>query len=149
MRKILLFVLLTTLCFCQNDSQNYKTEEFQKGLPNEIKFKWESTLFAPIEGGNYFKKIYIISRDSLKTEDKVIVAPISLDGGFYFSKINFTQITEKEYQSSIELRTSDEDYLSKLIIRIDLEHKQLKYRWDNIDSTKYKYPSIIMKIVKA
>lgn len=143
MKKILLFLFISTLSICQNSQSNFVTKDFNIGLPNEIKFNWENTFFAQIEGGDYFKNIYLISRDSLKTKNNFALAPIELNGNFSFFRINFDKITDNLFQTSVSLKTDGEDLLSKLTIKIDLEQKLLKYKWENDDSTNYIYPTIV------
>ncbi|MBK8946454.1 MAG: TlpA family protein disulfide reductase [Ignavibacteriae bacterium] len=145
MKNILLFIFILIIISCQNKQSNFVITDFQNGLPQEIKFTWENTFFTQIEGGDYFKKIYLISRDSLKSENNLAIAPIQLNGNFSFFRINFEKIDDNLFRSAINLNTENEDLLSKLILQIDLEQKQLKYKWENTDSANIKYPTIIQE----
>lgn len=145
MKNILSLIFISIIISCQNSQSNFVIKDFQKGLPQEIKFKWEDTFFTQIEGGKYFKNIFLISRDSLKTENNLAITPIQLNGNFSFFRINFEKIDDNLFKSEINLNTENEDLLSKLILQIDLEHKQLKYKWENADSANIKYPTVIQE----
>ena len=127
--------------FCQN-TENFIRSDFSKGLPNGINFKWENCLYVSIDGGEFFKNINIISRDSLKTADQLLLAPIS-ENGFYFTRIPFEKVTQNIYKGSILLKNIYEDELSPLSVKIDLAERMLYYRWENHDKQNYKIPTII------
>lgn len=142
MKKVVFLLLVSTLAFCQNSKESFVNSNFEEGMPKGIKFKWENTFFTSINGGDFFKSIHIISRDSLKTSNEFAFIPVGKNG-FSVTRILFEKQKENQYISSINLKNDSEDNLSPLTLIINLDKRTLQYRWENKDKTKYENPSIV------
>jgi len=142
MRITILIVFVSTVIFCQNQSEKYVAAPFEKGLPTEIPFKWQSTLYSSINTGGYFKSMFVVSRDSLKTSQQCFLFTIN-ENGFSTNAISFERNGENIFKATIALSNQDDDKLSQLNLVLNLNKSSLEYRWENKDENKYDVPTVI------
>ena len=142
MRLTFIIFFISTVIFCQNHSEKYVSASFNKGLPTEIPFKWQSTLYSSINTGGYFKSLFIVSHDSLKTSQQCFLFMVN-ENGFSFNAILFKKNDENIFKATITLSNQDEDKLSPLELVLNLNQSSLEYRWENKDETKYDVPTVI------
>jgi len=135
-------LLVSTLVFCQNSKENFISSNFEKGLPKDINFKWKNAFFTSINGGDFFKTIHIISRDSLKTSNNLVFVPVDKIG-FSLNRIMFEKHKENQFLSIINLKNDSEDDLSPLTLIINLDERTLQHRWESQNKNEYKSPSIV------
>lgn len=143
MRITLLLVFISSLVFCQNPNGKYVNAPFEKGLPTRIPFKWNNTLYSSVNGGEYYKSLFVVSRDSLKTEDKCFLFVFDNDNNFSLSAISFIKFGDNVFKSLISLNSQEEDKLSPLHLELNLNERTLNYWWENKNIIEYKFPKII------
>ena len=142
MRFVLLVFLVSSFVFCQDQNEKFVTAPFEKGMPKEIFFKWENSSYSEIDIGEFYKALYVVSRDSFKTNKNCSLFLITQNRGFIYNNISFVLKEKKIYEASISLTTQEEDTLSPLKLILNLDEKSLKYRWINKDITNYKHPTV-------
>ncbi len=133
---IILFLLASVSCKHQEDK--YVLTKFKEGLPSEIQFKWNNSIYASINPDNFFKSLYLVSQDSLETPDNCLLFVID-SSGFSFTNLDFIESQKNIYSAAVSLFTSKEDKLDTLRLMINIERKTLTYSWDN----KITIPTVI------
>ncbi|MFA4924972.1 MAG: TlpA disulfide reductase family protein, partial [Ignavibacteriaceae bacterium] len=93
--------------------------------------------------GEFYKLLYVVSRDSFNTNKNCSLFLIPQNGGFIYNDISFVLKEKNIYEANISLESREEDTLSPLKLILNLDEKSLKYRWDNKDIKNYEHPSII------
>ncbi len=111
-------------------------------MPREIFFKWENASYSEIDIGEFYKALYVVSRDSFNSAKNCSLFFIT-QNGFSYNDISFVLKEKKIYETSISLTTQEEDTLSPLKLILNLDEKSLKYRWDNKDMANYEHPTIV------
>lgn len=136
----LIFLILFSIAFvsCQDQDNKYVTSKFKEGLPSEIPFKWNKSVYSSIKSGNFFKSLYFVSKDSLETPDNCLLFVID-SSGFSYTNLDFIESQKNIYSTAVSLTTREEDRLDTLRLKINLENKTLTYYWDN----KIKSPTVI------
>ncbi len=140
MRSILIILFLLMFVSCKDEGNKYVMTKFQNGLPSEIPFKWDKSLYVSINSGNYFNALYLVSQDSLKTPNKCYLFIID-SAGFSYTNLDFKTSKENNYYGSAALNTNTGDKLDTLRLILNPEEKTLKYYWDN----KITSPTIIQE----
>jgi thiol-disulfide isomerase/thioredoxin len=143
MKKLFLAILFSTsvLAFSQT---KYTKEYFAKGLPGQIRFKWEKAAYAKIDIGDFYKNLILICKDTNTFTNSMYYALINKYGGLTLSALQFKQIKSGEYSATLEIKTTAEDLLSSLNIKLYPGEKEVEYIWGD-SSEGY---SIKPKIVK-
>jgi thiol-disulfide isomerase/thioredoxin len=150
----LIFIILFLLAFvsCKPQEDKYVITKFKEGLPSEIQFKWNKSIYASINSGNFFKGLYLVSKDSLETPDNCLLFVID-SSGFSYTNLDFIKSEENIYSAAVSLNTTQEDKLDTLRLILNLQRKTLTYHWDNkivsptvIKEYKLKVGSILPKI---
>ncbi|NCQ19080.1 MAG: hypothetical protein COW85_07075 [Ignavibacteria bacterium CG22_combo_CG10-13_8_21_14_all_37_15] len=142
MRLVLLVFLVSSFVICQDQNEKFVTAPFEKGMPREIFFKWENASYSEIDIGEFYKALYVVSRDSFNSAKNCSLFFIT-QNGFSYNDISFVLKEKKIYETSISLTTQEEDTLSPLKLILNLDEKSLKYRWDNKDMANYEHPTIV------
>lgn len=142
MRFVLLVFLVSSFVFGQTHNEKFVTAPFEKGMPHGVSFDWKSALSAKIEIGKFYKSLYVISRDSLKTAQNCFLFFI-LQDGFSYNNVSFVLKEKNIYEASMSLTTQEEDSLSPLKLILNLDEKRLMYRWENKETTAYEHPTIL------
>jgi len=142
MRFVLLVFFVSSFVFCQDQNEKFVTAPFEKGMPREIFFKWENASYSEIDIGEFYKALYVVSRDSFNSAKNCSLFFIT-QNGFSYNDISFVLKEKKIYETSISLTTQEEDTLSPLKLILNLDEKSLKYRWDNKDMANYEHPTIV------
>ena len=143
MRIAFLIVFVSSFMSCQNLNENFVNAPFKKGLPTEIPFKWQNTLYSQINGGDYYKSLFVVSRDSFKTADKCILFLVVDKERFFTSTFEFEKTGENCYETFIPMTNLEEDTLSPLKLVLNLKEKILMYRWENKNKMNYQNPTIL------
>ncbi|MFA6978322.1 MAG: TlpA disulfide reductase family protein [Ignavibacteriaceae bacterium] len=143
MRFVLLVFLVSSFVFGQDQNEKFVTAPFEKGMPKEIFFNWENASYSEIDIGEFYKSLYIVSRDSFKTNKNCSLFLITQNRGFIYNDISFVLKEKKIYEASIPLTTQEKDTLSPLKLILNLDEKRLQYRWENKKTAVYEYPTII------
>ena len=143
MRIVFLIVFVTSLMFCQNQNEYFVNAPFKKGLPTEIPFKWHNTLYSSINGGEYYKSLFFVSRDSFKTADNCFLFLVVDKENFFTNTFEFEKTAENSYEAFIPITSLEEDTLSPLKIVLNLKEKSLNYRWESKNKLDYKNPTTI------
>lgn len=143
MRFVLLVFLVSSFVFGQDQNKKFVTAPFEKGMPKGIFFNWENASYSEIDIGEFYKALYVVSRDSFKTNKNCSLFLITQNRGFIYNDISFVLKEKKIYETSISLTTQKEDTLSPLKLILNLDEKQLRYRWENKETTAYEHPTII------
>jgi len=139
---LLFLFLFSAISFAQERKESFIASSFYHGLPKEIPLKWQNTLYSSINVGGYFKSLFIVSRDSLKTSENCFLFLVN-ENGFSRNAISFEKAGENNYKAKIFLSSQEEDKLSPLKLVLNLVEKSLKYRWDNKNEIAYENPTII------
>lgn len=128
----LIYLILFSIAFvsCQDQDNKYVTSKFKEGLPSEIPFKWNKSVYASIKSGNFFKGLYFVSKDSLVTPDNSLLFVID-SNGFSYTSLDFIESQKNIYSTAVSLTTREEDRLDTLRLKLNLENKTLSYYWDN------------------
>jgi len=142
MRLVLLVFLVSSFVICQDQNEKFVTAPFEKGMPREIFFKWENASYSEIDIGEFYKALYVVSRDSFNSAKNCSLFFIT-QNCFSYNDISFVLKEKKIYETSISLTTQEEDTLSPLKLILNLDEKSLKYRWDNKDMANYEHPTIV------
>lgn len=140
MKLTFIILFLLTFVSCKHQEDKYVLTKFKEGLLSEIQFKWNKSIYASINPGNFFKGLYLVSKDSLETPDNCLLFVID-SSGFSFTNLDFVEPPENIYSTTISLNTSEEDKLDTLRFMLNLERKTLTYYWDN----KITSPTVIKK----
>lgn len=142
MKKLFLtiFFLVIGLVFGQT---KYTKEYFSKGLPSQIKFKWENTAYAKIDIGNFYKNMILICRDTNSFVNSMYYSIIDKNGGFSLNRLPLKLIREDEYTSTLKLKTTSEDLLSPLNIKLYPKEKEVEYIWGNSSEGYSTEPKIV------
>jgi thiol-disulfide isomerase/thioredoxin len=137
--EYILFTLLSfSFLFCQKQNEKYVISTFKNGLPTEIPFKWDNSFYTSINSAKFFKALYFVSRDSLKTPNNCFLFIIE-PNGFSYKTVDFENIDKNNYKSTISLVTQDEDKLAPLKLVLNLKEKTFGYIWGDTN----KNPTII------
>lgn len=123
---------------CHDQDNKHVTTKFKEALPSEIPFKWNKSLYASINSGNFFKGLYFVSKDSLETPDNCLLFVID-SSGFSYTNLELVQSSKNIYSAAVSLNTSEEDKLDTLRLKLNLDNKTLTYYWDN----KITIPTVI------
>jgi len=142
MRFVFLFYFVSSFLFCQTQNEKFVTAPFEKGMPKEIFFKWENTSYSEIDGGEFYKALYVVSQDSFKTAQKCFLFLVT-QNGLSFDNLSFELKEKNIYEASRSLTTNEEDVLSPLKLILNLNERKLQYRWENKEPTAYEHPTII------
>lgn len=128
----LIFIILFSIAFvsCQDQDNKYVTSKFKEGVPSEIPFKWNKSVYSSINSGNFFKSLYFVSKDSLETPDKCLLFVFD-SSGFSYTNLELVQSSKNIYSAAVSLNTREEDKLDTLRLKLNLENKTLTYYWDN------------------
>ncbi|PIW98687.1 MAG: hypothetical protein COZ80_09365, partial [Ignavibacteria bacterium CG_4_8_14_3_um_filter_37_9] len=113
MRLVLLVFLVSSFVICQDQNEKFVTAPFEKGMPREIFFKWENASYSEIDIGEFYKALYVVSRDSFNSAKNCSLFFIT-QNGFSYNDISFVLKEKKIYETSISLTTQEEDTLSPL-----------------------------------
>ncbi|MFA6597115.1 MAG: TlpA disulfide reductase family protein [Ignavibacteriaceae bacterium] len=140
MKNIIITILLTAFSYTQVQEKPFITAPFQGGLPKELPFKWENTSYVKINSGDLFKSIYIISRDSLKTSSKCW-SVVNEKEGYAVSPVVFSM--DKRKECTVNLATEDNDEIAPLKLVLNLEKREISYRWENEKTDSFANPTII------
>lgn len=138
MKLTFIILLLLALISCKHQEDKYVLTKFKEGLPLEIPFKWNKSVYTSINSGNFFKGLYFVSKDSLETPDNCLLFVID-SSGFSYSNLDFIESQKNIYSAAVSLTSREEDRLDTLRLKLNLENKTLTYYWDN----KIKSPTII------
>lgn len=135
-----LFLLALFICgsslFAQNHTSTLIQTQIHLGLPKEVPFEWNDASFIYINPGQYFKALYLVSKDNFRTTNDCSLFKIEEDG-FSFSAVSF-----QHNETTIELKNKEEDLLSPLKILVDPKERIVSYRWET-NSANYNEPSIL------
>lgn len=143
MKFYIILFFVSSVLLCQNNSDKYVPVTFEKGLPTEIPFKWKNTLYSSINVGGYYKSLFLVSRDSLKTSEQLFLFTFINEKGFSFNAISFEKSSENIFIATINLKNKYEDKLSPLKLVLNLKQNSLEYRWENKNVSQYETPTII------
>ena len=141
MRFVLLVFLFSSFVFCQDQNEKFVTAPFEKGMPKGIFFNWENASYSEIDIGEFYKALYIVSRDSFNTAKNCFLFLIT-QNRFFYNNISFVLKGKNIYEASLSLTTQEEDALSPLKLILNLDEKRLQYRWENKETTAYEHPTI-------
>ena len=137
--QIRLFLFALFICsssfFAQNHTSTLIQTQIHFGLPKEVPFKWNDASYVHINPGQYFKALYLVSKDNFKTTNDCSLFKIE-ENGFSFSAISF-----QNNETTIELKNKEEDLLSPLKILVDPKERIVYYRWET-NSENYNSPVI-------
>lgn len=128
----LTFIILFLIAFvsCQDQDNKYVNTKIKEGLPSEIPFNWNKSVYASINSNNFFKGLYLVSKDSLETPDNCLLFVID-SSGYSFTNLDLVQSSKNIYSTAVSLNNSEEDKLDTLRLKLNLENKTLTYYWDN------------------
>ena len=124
------FFLVPIILFsetCMIDSTYYATF-FKKGSPPNLPIKFSNAQYAQIDGGKYFKYIYLIFDDQNVWGDVAHIVDSKTGQGFGRTYIEFTKVNDQMSKSEIVYHNIDEDELDKLQLIILNDTKVLL--WD-------------------
>lgn len=130
MKLTFIILLLLALVSCQHQEDKYVLTKFQEGLPSEIPFKWDQSIYASINSDNFFKGLYLVCKDSLEYPDNCLLFVID-SSGFSYTSLDFIQSSKNIFDAVVSLNTIEEDKLDTLRLKLNLENKTLTYYWDN------------------
>ncbi len=130
MKLTFIILFLLTFVSCKHQEDKYVLTKFNKGLPSEIPFKWNKSIYTSINTGNFFKGLYLVSQDSLETPDNCLLIVID-SSGFSYTNLDFIESQKNIYRAAVSLNNSEEDKLDTLRLMLNLERKTLTYYWDN------------------
>jgi hypothetical protein len=130
MKLFFTILVLIVIVSCQDQDNKYVTSKFKEGLPSEIPFKWNKSVYASINSGNFYKILCFVSKDSLETPDNCLLFVID-SSGFSYTSLDFNESSKNIVSTSVSLTTREEDRLDTLRLMLNLERKTLSYYWDN------------------
>lgn len=125
MKIIIICFLASTILIGQSQNNSFVSSDIQSGLPKEIPFKWSNTSYAKINSGEFYKALYIVSKDSFQTFNESFLFVIKKEG-FSYSPLSF-----KNNETIINLTNDDEDLIAPLKITLALDKGIILYSWGN------------------
>lgn len=131
MRLIFILLLAFSSLAGQNKSVSYISSEVHSGLPQEIPVKWKNCSYAKISSGEFYKSLYIVSKDSFKTVNEVLLFVIKKDG------FSFTELLFDTDETEVSLTTDDEDLLAPLKIKLEADRRNIYYCWGSASALPY------------
>jgi len=134
MKIIIICLIVSSFLWGQSRNPFYVSTELQTGLPKEIPFKWQNTCYAKINSGEFYKALFVVSKDSFKTPDESFLFVVKKEG-FTFSRLSFIN-----NEAVTNLTTEEEDLLAPLKIIPDVEKGKILYSWgSNADESANPY----------
>lgn len=117
---------LLIIASCKNEKDNV---EFKQGFPNEIHFRWQNAIYAPIKGGEFYKNIYVVFKSKDDFPEHAALTCVFSSGGFNIISIGFESCDENQYKSQKILTTELEDEPELLNLILNSKDTTLSYYW--------------------
>jgi thiol-disulfide isomerase/thioredoxin len=140
MKRLIILFLLTSLSIAQERDDSFITSKFLPGLPKELPFKWTNTSYVKINSGGLFRSIFIVSRNSFKTSGQCVLI-VNEKEDFSVSDLKFSDKNKSE--CTVNLTTEDQDEIAPLKLILNLDKKEINYKWENEKQGDFENPTII------
>ena len=142
MNKLFLIIVILIQGFVFGQ-MNYKSVPLKNGMPNQIKFKWEKAEYARIDISNFYKKLFLICKDTNSCNTSLFFALVYQDSSFDISPVELKQNKANEYTSILKLKTTSGDELSPLNIIVFPMEKRVEYIWGDSSNGFSLKPKVI------
>ena len=140
MKIIIICLLVSSFLISQNNS--FVSIDIRSGLPKEVPFKWSNSCYAKINSGEFYKALYIVSKDSFKTLNDSFLFVIKKEG-FSYSSLSFNH-----NETILNLTNDNEDLIAPLKIILELDKGTIIYKWGDGSKNPYVVKEYELKIGK-
>jgi thiol-disulfide isomerase/thioredoxin len=122
---------------------HYTKVHFVKGMPSQIKAKWDKSEYAEIKVGKYYKNLFIICKNTDSFSNSMYFALIYPDYSYDITNISLNRTSKNKFETKIRLNSPAEDELSPLNLNIYPDKKIVEYNWGDSASGYSSAPKIV------